>query len=170
MTISVRLSKDIEESLRDEAIKQKKNISEIVNDALEKYHNEYKYFDSINAHHLDPVMVNEFIKLVDTPEKIQQIADAGVIMTNKFIAYQNHPSKSLNVHLELLEKFFKLHSIHISILKKVDTTYFVGVHEFGAIFSEILSKGILKTLIPYTTNVTIEFDEGTFTIKIKDNV
>ena len=44
MTISVRLTEKLEVLLRDEAKKQNKNISDIVNEALEKYHNEYKYF------------------------------------------------------------------------------------------------------------------------------
>ena len=68
MTISVRLTKETEELLRAEADNEKRNISDIVNDALEKYHNEYKYFDSINAHHLDPIVVEAFFSLVDSPE------------------------------------------------------------------------------------------------------
>ena len=54
MTISVRLSEKLEESLRKDAKLEGKNISEIVNQALEKYQNEYKYFDSINATFMDP--------------------------------------------------------------------------------------------------------------------
>jgi len=168
MTISVRLSKEIEDSLREEAKREKKNISDIVNIALEKYHHEYKYFESINAHHLDPVMINEFMKLTDTPEKIQRIVDAGVIMTNKFIAYQNHQSKSFDDHLELLQKFFKLHSVILSISKNSNITYLVGVHEFGTVFSDILSKGITKTLFQFTENIETVIDEGSFTIKIKE--
>ena len=60
MTISVRLTKEVEKALREEAKAQDKSISDIVNEALEKYHNEYKYFDSINAHHLDPIVVEAF--------------------------------------------------------------------------------------------------------------
>ena len=168
MTISVRLSKEIEDSLREEAKRERKNISDIVNTALEKYHNEYKYFDSINAHHLDPIIINEFMKLADTPEKIQRIADAGVIMTNKFIAYQNHLSKSLDDHIELLKKFFKLHSVTLSISKNSNTTNLVGVHEFGTVFSDILSRGIKKTLIKFTENIETVIDEGSFTLKIKE--
>ena len=168
MTISVRLTKELEELLRDEAKKENKNISDIVNDALEKYHNEYKYFDSINAHHLDPVMINEFMKLADTPEKIQSIVDAGVIMTNKFIAYQNHQSKSFDDHIELLQKFFKLHSVILSISKNSNTKNLVGVHEFGTVFSDILSRGIKKTLIKFTENIETVIDEGSFTLKIKE--
>ena len=41
MTISVRLDKKIEDELRSDANEQNKNISDIVNDALEKYYNEY---------------------------------------------------------------------------------------------------------------------------------
>ena len=46
MTISVRLSEKLEKLLRDEAQNEKKNISEIVNSALEKYYFMHKYFDS----------------------------------------------------------------------------------------------------------------------------
>ena len=42
MTISVRLTEKLEKMLREEAKVKNKNISDIVNDALEKYHNEYK--------------------------------------------------------------------------------------------------------------------------------
>ena len=49
MTIRVRLTKDIEKSLRGEAKKENKNISDIVNDVLGQYCEKYKYFDSINA-------------------------------------------------------------------------------------------------------------------------
>ena len=108
MTISVRLSEEIEK-LRDEAQNEKKNISEIVNSALEKYYFMHKYFDSIHAHHLDPVVLAEFFKLADTPEKVQKIADAGAIMTNKFISYHDPSNDSLSVHLELVEKFLKIH-------------------------------------------------------------
>ena len=69
MTISVRLTEELEKMLREEAKAKNKNISDIVNEALEKYHNEYKYFDSINAHHLDPLVVKAFFSLIDTPEK-----------------------------------------------------------------------------------------------------
>ena len=77
MTISVRLTEKLEKMLREEAKEKNKNISDIVNDALEKYHNEYKYFDSINAHHLDPIVVEAFFSLVDTPEKADKISTAG---------------------------------------------------------------------------------------------
>ena len=77
MTISVRLSDKLEQSIRKEAAEQGKNISDIVNDALEKYQNEYRYFDSINAHHLDPIVVEAFFSLVDTPEKADKISTAG---------------------------------------------------------------------------------------------
>ena len=166
MTISVRLSEDIEKLLRDDAQSEKKNISEIVNFALEKYYNMHKYFDSIHAHHLDPVVMAEFFKLADTPEKIQSIADAGSIMTNKFIAYHGNRPESLTVHLELLEKFLKIHSIAASVTKTTDKIVFVGIHAFGPTFSEILSRGITKTLIPYSTDVETKFDEGTFTIEM----
>ena len=60
MTISVRLTKEVEKVLREEAKAEDKSISDVVNEALEKYHNEYKYFDSISAHHLDPIVVEAF--------------------------------------------------------------------------------------------------------------
>ena len=77
----------MEDLLREEAKKNKVNISDIVNDALEKYHNEYKYFDSINAHHLDPIVVEAFFSLVDTPQKADKISTAGAIMIEKFATY-----------------------------------------------------------------------------------
>ena len=166
MTISVRLEKKIEDRLRTNSNEQNKNISDIVNDALEKYYNEYKYFDSIHAHHLDPVVLAEFFKLADTPEKIQNIADAGAIMTNKFISYHEPSNNSLSVHLELLEKFLKIHSIQATIAKKSDKTIIVGVHPFGNVLSQILCQGISTTLKPFVTNTETKFDEGTFTIEI----
>ena len=60
MTISVRLTKEVEKVLREEAKAEDKSISDVVNEALEKYHNKYKYFDSISAHHLDPIVVEAF--------------------------------------------------------------------------------------------------------------
>ena len=45
----------------------------------------------------------ELFKVADTPEKIQSIADAGAVMTNKFISYHEPSNKSLSVHLELVE-------------------------------------------------------------------
>jgi len=166
MTISVRLSEKLEKLVRDEAQNEKKNISEIVNSALEKYYFMHKYFDSINAHHLDPVVLEQFFKLVDTPEKIQKIADAGAVMTNKFIAYHEPSNESLPVHLELLEKFLKIHSIQTTITKKSDKTIIVGVHQFGNVLSQIMSQVILTTLQPFVTNVKIKFGEGTFTLEL----
>ena len=166
MTISVRLSEEIEKLLRDDAQNEKKNISEIVNSALEKYFFMHKYFDSINAHHLDPVILAEFFKLADTPEKVQSIADAGAIMTNKFISYHKPSNDSLSVHLELLEKFLKIHSIHSTITKKTDKTIVVGVHPFGNVLSQILCQGIASTLQPFVTNIETKFDEGTFTVEM----
>ena len=166
MTISVRLSEDIEKLLRDDAQNEKKNISEIVNSALEKYYFMHKYFDSINAHHLDPVVLEQFFKLADTPEKVQKIADAGAVMTNKFISYHEPSNKSLSVHLELVEKFLKIHSIHTIITKKSDKTIIVGVHPFGNVLSQILCQGISSTLEPFVINVETKFDEGTFTIEM----
>ena len=166
LTISVRLNEKIENQLRYDANEQNNNISDIVNDALEKYYNEYKYFDSIHAHHLDPVVLAEFFKLADTPEKIQNIADAGAIMTNKFISYHEPSNNSLLVHLELLEKFLKIHSIHTTITKKPNATIIVGVHPFGNALSQILCHGISSTLKTFVTNTEIKFDEGTFTVEI----
>ena len=166
MTISVRLSEDIEKLLRNDAQHEKKNISEIVNSALETYYFMHKYFDSINAHHLDPVVLEEFFKLADTPEKVQKIADAGAIMTNKFISYHEPSNNSLLVHLELVEKFLNIHSIHTTITKKFNVTIIVGVHPFGNVFSQILCQGISTTLQPFVTNVETKFDEGTFTVEM----
>ena len=39
MTITVRLEKDIEKLLREEAKKENKNILDIITKTLEKYHN-----------------------------------------------------------------------------------------------------------------------------------
>ena len=166
MTISVRLDKKIEVQLRSDANEQHKNISDIVNDALDKYYNEFRYFDSIHAHHLDPVVLTEFLKLADTPEKIQKIADAGAIMTNKFISYHEPSNNSLSIHLELLEKFLELHSIHTTITKKLNVTIIVGVHPFGNVLSQILCNGISTTLQPFVTNIETKFSEGTFTIEM----
>ena len=166
MTISVRLSEKLEKLLRDEAQNEKKNISDIVNTALERYYFSYKYFDSINAHHLDPVVLAEFFKLADTPEKIQKIADAGAIMTNKFISYHEPSNNFISVHLELLEKFLKTHSIQTTITKKPNKTIIVGVHPFGNVFSKILCHGISTTLVSFVRNIETKFDEGTFTIEI----
>ena len=104
MTISVRLTKEIEISLREESKQQSKSISDIVNIALEKYHNEYKYFDSINAHHLDPIVVEAFFTLVDTPEKADKISTAGAAMIEKFATYFSNGDNSFAVsytHLTL---------------------------------------------------------------------
>ena len=166
MTISERLSEEIEKLLRDEAQNEKKNISEIVNSALEKYYFMHKYFDSIHAHHLDPVVLAEFFKLADTPEKVQKIADAGAVMTNKFISYHEPSNDSLSVHLELVEKFLKIHSIHTTITKKSDKTIIVGVHPFGNVLSQILCQGIASTLQPFVIDVETSFDEGTFTVEM----
>ena len=105
MTISVRLTEKLEVLLRDEAKKQNKNISDIVNEALEKYHNEYKYFDSINAHHLDPIVVKAFFSLIDTPEKADKISTAGAIMIEKFATYFGQGDDSFETKLRLAINF-----------------------------------------------------------------
>ena len=115
---------------------------------------------------MDPVVLAEFFKLADTPEKIQKIADAGAIMTNKFISYHEPSNNSLSVHLELVEKFLKIHSIQTTITKKSAKTIVVGVHPFGNVLSQILCQGISTTLKPFVTNTETKFDEGTFTIEI----
>ena len=90
MTISVRLDKKIENDLRKDADIQNKTMSDIVNEALEKYYTEYKYFDSINAHHLDPIVLEAFFSLVDTPEKAEMVSTAGATMIEKFATYFSH--------------------------------------------------------------------------------
>ena len=62
MTISVRLSEEIEKLLRDEAQNEKKNISEIVNSALEKYYFMHKYFDSIHSMYVDVPLPENLIQ------------------------------------------------------------------------------------------------------------
>ena len=105
MTISVRLTKKVEDQLREEAKKENKNISDIVNEALEKYHNEYKYFDSINAHHLDPIVVEAFFSLVDTPERADKMSTAGAAMIEKFATYFSEGDNSFETKLKLTINF-----------------------------------------------------------------
>ncbi|MDC0330397.1 hypothetical protein OAN18_05900 [Nitrosopumilus sp.] len=164
MTISVRLDKGVEKMLRADSINEKKNISEIVNRALAKHYFQYKYFDSINAHHLDPVVVKAFFQLVDTPEKIEDIADAGAIMLKKFISYQNNQEGSITGQIEMIKKFLEIHSIQVSIKNLGSKTTMVGIHEFGIVFSQILSKGVIKTLQPHTRSIESEDDESGFTL------
>ena len=87
-------------------------------------------------------------------------------MTNKFISYHEPSNKSLSVHLELVEKFLKIHSIHTTITKKSDKTIIVGVHPFGNVLSQILCQGIASTLQPFVIDVETSFDEGTFTVEM----
>ena len=113
MTISVRLTKEVEKVLREEAKAEDKSISDVVNEALEKYHNEYKYFDSINAHHLDPIVVDAFFSLVDTPEKADKVSTAGAAMIEKFATYFSNGDKSIEMKIKFLIKFLNQNSIQI---------------------------------------------------------
>ncbi len=87
-------------------------------------------------------------------------------MTNKFISYHDPSNDSLSLHLELLEKFLKIHSIQTTITKIPNATIIVGFHPFGNVLSQILCQGISTTLKPFVTNIKTKFGEGTFTIEL----
>ena len=135
MTISVRLTEKIEILLRDEAKKQNKNMSDIVNEALEKYHNEYKYFDSINAHHLDPVVVKAFFSLIDTPEKADKISTAGAIMIEKFSTYFSNGDKSIETKIKFLMKFLNQNSVQIKKQQDGSKIIIAANHQHDEVYS-----------------------------------
>ena len=166
MTISVRLTKEIEESLRGEAKKQNKNISDIVNDALEKYHNEYMYFDSINAHHLDPIVVEAFFSLVDTPQKADKVANAGAEMIDKFATYFSQGDDSFDKKMELTIKFLNQNGIQINQKINGNELSLTAVHQHGEIFSNLLIGLITKLFVKTSTVKTISIKNGTFSISI----
>ena len=166
MTISVRLTKEIEESLRGEAKKQNKNISDIVNDALEKYHNEYKYFDSISAHHLDPIVVEAFFSLVDTPEKADKLSTAGAAMIEKFATYFGQGDDSFETKLRLAIKFLNQNGIKVKQKQNGNKISITALHQHGEIFSKLLIGLITKLFVKTSTVKTISIKNGTFSISI----
>jgi len=167
MTISVRLTEKIEILLRDEAKKQNKNMSDIVNEALEKYHNEYKYFDSINAHHLDPIVVESFFSLVDTPEKADKLSTAGAIMIKKFTTYFSNGDKSIETKIKFLIKFLNQNSIQIKTQQVGNEITMSAVHQHGEIFSNLLIQLVTKVLVDSANVKMIEMKDGAFSTSIE---
>jgi len=164
MTISVRLTEKLEKMLREEAKAKNKNISNIVNEALEKYHNEYKYFDSINAHHLDPIVVEAFFSLVDTPEKADMMSTAGAVMIEKFSTYFSHGDDSFETKMNLTIKFLKQNGIEINKKQNGGEVTLSAVHLHGEIFS-ILLIGLITKLFSKTLNVkTSDAKDGAFSM------
>ena len=166
MTISVRLTKEVEELLREEAKNENKNISDIVNEALEKYHNEYKYFDSINAHHLDPIVVDAFFSLVDTPEKADKVSTAGAAMIEKFSTYFAHGDDSLDTKLRLTIKFLNQNGIKVNQKQSGSTLSLTAVHQHGEVFSNLLIGLITKLFVKTSTIDAINVKDGTFSISM----
>ena len=166
MTISVRLTEKLEKMLREEAKVKNKNISDIVNDALEKYHNEYKYFDSINAHHLDPIVVEAFFSLVDTPEKADMVSTAGAVMIDKFSTYFSQGDDSFETKMNLTIKFLKQNGIEINKKQSGDEITLSAVHQHGEVFSNLLIGLITKLFVKTSTVNTINVRDGTFSISM----
>ena len=164
MTISVRLTTEIEKLLREEAKKEKKSISDIVNQALEKYHNEYKYFDSINAHHLDPVVVEAFFSLVDTPEKADKISTAGACMIEKFATYFSQGDNSFDTKLRLTIKFLHQNGIEVKEIQSGNEISLTAIHQHGEVFSNLLISLISKLFVKTSTIKSINVKDGTFSI------
>ena len=169
MTISVRLTKEIETLLRDEAINQKKSISDIVNQALEKYHNEYKYFDSINAHHLDPIVVKAFFSLVDTPEKADKISTAGAHMIEKFATYFSNGDDSFETKMKWTVKFLHQNGIEVNTKQIGNRLTLSAVHQHEEIFSNLLIGLITKLFVKTSSVKAITVKDGTFSISIINN-
>ena len=166
MTISVRLTKEVEELLREEAKKENKNISDIVNKALEKYHKEYKYFDSINAHHLDPIVVDAFFSLVDTPEKADKVSTAGAAMIEKFATYFAHDDDSFDTKLRLTIKFLDQNGIKVRQKQSGSTLSITALHQHGEVFSNLLIGLITKLFVKTSTISAINVKDGTFSISM----
>ena len=166
VTISVRLTEEIEKLLRDEAIKQKKSISDIVNEALEKYHNEYKYFDSINAHHLDPIVVEAFFSLVDTPLKADKISTAGAVMIEKFATFFSQGDDSFTNKMKLTIKFLHQNGIEINQKQIGNELTLSAIHHHGEIFSNLLIGLITKLFIKTSTVKAISIKDGAFSMSI----
>ena len=169
MTISVRLSEKLEESLRKDAKLEGKNISEIVNQALEKYQNEYKYFDSINAHHLDPLLLDAFFSLVDTDEKADLISTAGAVMIDKFYTYFSEGNNSFEQKLKLVKKFVSQNGVKFQQSENGLGLTLSAVHQHDEIFSELLIRLFKKLFIKTSIINTIEKKKGSFSIIIKNN-
>ena len=167
LAISVRLTKEIENALREDAKKENKSISDIVNDALEKYHNEYKYFDSINAHHLDPIVVEAFFSLVDTPEKADKISTAGAAMIEKFATYFSNGDNSVDTKLRLTIKFLNQNGIQVKQKQNGNGLSLTAIHHHGEIFSNLLIGLITKLFVKTSTINTINVKDGTFSITMK---
>ena len=166
LAISVRLTKEIENALREDAKKENKSISDIVNDALEKYHNEYKYFDSINAHHLDPIVVEAFFSLVDTPEKADKISTAGAAMIEKFATYFSNGDDSFGTKLKLTIKFLHQNGIEVKQKQNVNELSLTAIHHHGEVFSNLLIGLITKLFIKTSIVNKINVKDGTFSISI----
>ena len=166
MTISVRLTEELEKALRDEAKKENKNISDIVNMALEKYHNEYKYFDSINAHHLDPIVVEAFFSLIDTPEKADKISIAGAAMIEKFATYFSNGDDSFDTKLKLAIKFLHQNGIEIKQKQNANELSLTAIHQHGELFSNVLIGSIAKLFVKTSIVKKINVNDGTFSISI----
>jgi hypothetical protein len=166
MTISVRLTEKVEKMLREEAKEKNKNISNIVNDALEKYHNEYKYFDSINAHHLDPIVVEAFFSLVDTPEKADMISTVGAVMIDKFSTYFSQGDDSFETKMNLTIKFLHQNGIEVKQKQIGNELILSAVHHHGKIFSNLLIGLITKLFLKTSTVNKIDSKDGAFSISI----
>ena len=167
MTISVRLSTDVEKKLREQAELDNKNISNIVNSVLENYYQRYRYFESIDAHMLDPILISEFFALVTNSEKIDTVANGGYKMIRKFISFHNEGDESLEKELQLINSFLKFNAVRITFDKKDDEIRYSGVHEFPIVFSKILVKIIEQFMIKRNLEVKNSVDDGTFTVFIK---
>ena len=167
MTISVRLTEKLEVLLRDEAKKQNKNISDIVNEALEKYHNEYKYFDSINAHHLDPIVVKAFFSLVDTAEKADKISTAGAIMIEKFSTYFSNGDKSIETKIQFLMKFLNQNSVQIKKQQVGNKIILSAIHQHDEVYSNLLAGLITKIFLNFVKVEIIEMKKGVFSISLE---
>ena len=167
MTISVRLTKEVEKVLREEAKAEDKSISDVVNEALEKYHNEYKYFDSISAHHLDPIVVEAFFSLVDTPERADKMSTAGAAMIEKFATYFSEGDNSFETKLKLTIKFLNQNGVKVKETQNGNTISLLGIHHHGEIFSNLLISLFTKLFIKSVNVDIINIKEGAFGINLK---
>jgi len=166
MTISVRLTKEVEKVLREEAKAENMSISDIVNEALEKHHNEYKYFDSISAHHLDPIVVEAFFSLVDTPEKADKMSTAGAAMIEKFATYFAQGDDSFETKMKLTIKFLHQNGIEIKQKQNGAELSLTAIHQHEEIFSNLLIGLITKLFIKTSIVKKINVKDGTFSISI----